>query len=60
MGIRNGPWAYLPPIQGKLFRALVVVVLSTTNAKKPAAKVERKSKNLAVELQCIAKDGCTL
>ena len=46
-------------------RALVLVVLknhiaifSTTNIKKHVAMVEGKPKNLVVELQCTAKDGC--
>ena len=51
----------------QILRALVLVVLkshidifSTTNTKKHAAMVERKPKNLDVELQHTAKDGCAL
>ena len=32
-----------------------IAIFSTTNTRKHATMVERKSKNLAVELQCIAK-----
>ena len=51
----------------QILRALVLVVLkshidifSTTNTKKHAAMVEGKPKNLDVELQHTAKDGCAL
>ena len=33
-----------------------IAIFSTINTKKPTAMVEEKAKNLAVELQCIAKD----
>ena len=32
-----------------------IAIFSTTNTRKHATMIERKSKNLAVELQCIAK-----
>ena len=51
----------------QILRALVLVVLkshidifSTTNTKKHAAMVEGKPKNLDIELQHTAKDGCAL
>ena len=51
----------------KHVRVLVLVVLkshiaifSTTNTKKHAAMVKGKQKNLDVDLQCTAKDGCAL
>ena len=34
-----------------------IAIFRTTNNKKHAAMVEGKPKNLAVELQCTAKDG---
>ena len=37
-----------------------IAIFSTTNTKKYVTMVEGKPKNLAVELQCIAKDGCAL
>ena len=35
-----------------------IAIFSTINTKKPTAMVEENAKNLAVELQCIAKDAC--
>ena len=35
-------------------------IVNTTNTKKHAAMVKEKPKNLALELECTARDGCAL
>ena len=35
-------------------------IVNTTNTKKHAAVVKEKPKNLALELECTARDGCAL